>query len=136
MHIDVDAAVAHFDGKCVEIVAAARETAAAFHVVAPAVPVTRQDAVANAASSQRITHVRTLVVRRIDAALMLEERNAAAADLDCSWGAFRDVRQIRHFDEVCFADRHFKILYCSNTSTVVLPSAKRIAVLVADPLSL
>src|SRR5205814_1588194 len=97
--------VAHFDRKCVEIVAAAREAAAAFHVVAPAVPVTRQDAIANAASSQWITHVRTLIVRRIEAALMLEERDTPAANVDCSWGAFRNVREIRHFDEVCFA--HF-----------------------------
>src|SRR5206468_11996421 len=71
-HVNVDGAVSHLDGECVQVIASSGETAAALHVVAPPMPVTGQDAIADAPARQRISHVRTLIIGRVNTTLVLK----------------------------------------------------------------
>ena len=135
-HVDIDGAVAHFDRERIEVIASAGETATAAHVVAPTVPVTRQNSIANAPAGQRISHVRALIIGCVDVPLVLKQRHATPFDLDRFRRTFSYVFKVRYLNKTGLWARHCIIsLHCANTSTVVRPSAKRIAVWVADPLS-
>src|SRR5215813_2633747 len=106
-HIDIDRAIANLNRKCVEIIAASGEAAAAFHVVAPSVPVTSKNAVADSPTSQWISHMRTLVIRGIDVAFVLKKGDAAAVDLYSFWSAFWYVFDFSYSNEII---RHCSLL--------------------------
>src|SRR5437660_2791332 len=93
-NVDVDSAISHFDGERVEVVASSGETATASHVIAPPMPVTRQDAVADPSTRQRIPHVRTLVIGRVDVALVLKQRDAVSLHSNRLGSSVRDVLQV------------------------------------------
>src|SRR5215813_2033089 len=106
-HIDIDRAIANLNRKCVEIIAASGEAAAAFHVVAPSVPVTSKNAVADSSTCQWISHMRALVICGIDVALVLKKRDAAAVDFDGFWSAFGHIFDFRYPNKII---RHCSLL--------------------------
>ena len=65
-------------------------------------PVTGQDTIANAPPRQRIAHVRTLVIGRVEVALVVKERDAASLCSNRFRRAFRDILQVSHSDKVRF----------------------------------
>src|SRR5262249_8211432 len=79
---------------------------AAFHVVAPAVPIAGQDSAADATTRQWITHVWTLVICRVDAPLVLKECDAASADFHCFGSPLWNIFEVGHADEVVFWVQH------------------------------
>ena len=70
-------------------------------------PVTGQDAIADPPARQRIPHVRTLVISRVNVALVLKQRDAASLDSNRFGSAFRDVFQVSHFYKVGLWVRHW-----------------------------
>src|SRR5262249_32127884 len=123
-HIDIDGIITHLDRKRIQVIAAAGEAAAAFHVVAPSVPVTSQDSVANAAACQRIPHVRTLVIRCIEVSLVLKQRDTASSDLNGFGSAFTNIFNVGHSDKGGLHGRHRKLLY----RTLWIPETGHLAV--------
>ena len=76
-HVDEDSPVPHLHREGVEIVAAPRKAATARHVVAVPVPVAGEDASAGDPPSEGVAHVGTLVVSGVNAALDVEQGDAA-----------------------------------------------------------
>ncbi len=71
--LNPDLVVPHFGGKGLQIIALNVETATPFKVEASLVPIAGEDAVSNASACQWITHVRALVVSRIEFAVNVEQ---------------------------------------------------------------
>jgi len=75
--LNPDFILSNVNGKGLQIVAFVIETTSALQIEAPTVPVTCENAVPDGTTSQGITHVRALVVCRIDSAINVEKSDAA-----------------------------------------------------------
>src|SRR4029453_178287 len=91
----------------IEIIASSGEATSAFHVVAPSVPVTSKNAVANSSACQWITHMRALIICGKDVASMLKKSDAAAVHLDGFWSSFDYILKVSHLNEII---RHCSLL--------------------------
>src|SRR5215813_1584620 len=111
--VDPDFPIAYIDRENLEVVTFLVETAPTLQIETPSVPVAGEDAVPNGASSQRVTHVRTLVISGVYSATHVEERNRTSflqfyslgfAQRDfaqaCDASPFRD-----RFDHGCYSSR-------------------------------
>src|SRR5262245_59861808 len=74
--LNPDFSMSDLNRKCLQIVAFAIEATAAFQIEAPAVPVAGQNTVPDSTASQRITHMRALVIGRVDPPVHVEQRDA------------------------------------------------------------
>ena len=108
-HAHEDVAVPHFDRKGLQVVAAAGKTTAAAEVVAPAVPVAGQNAVADAPPRERIAHVGTLVVRGEDRPFVPEEGDASSLHLHGLGLAVHHLVRSRHPYESVLSGRHNRL---------------------------
>src|SRR5262245_12072862 len=81
--LNPDCILSNVHRKRLQIVAFIIETTTALQIETPAMPVTRENAVPDRTTRQRITHMWALVVCRIDPAIDVEQRDTAPiAELD------------------------------------------------------
>src|SRR5688500_11629689 len=81
--LNPDFILADVNGEGLQIVTFVIETSAALEIEAAAVPVAGKNAVADRAAGQGISHMRTLIVGRVNSPVDVEQRDAAPFfDLD------------------------------------------------------
>jgi hypothetical protein len=76
--LNPDFILANVDWECLQIIAFIIKATSALEIEAAAMPVARKNAVPDRSSSQRIAHMRTLVVGCVDPAAGVEQSDAAA----------------------------------------------------------
>src|SRR5215467_12883653 len=105
-HVEPDFTLANVHRKSSQVIAPADETAAAFQIETPTVPVTRQHTVANGPARQWVSHVWTLVVGGIDPTIDVEQRDAMSFHAYRFWFAFNDLRKPGNLDEIPLLNGH------------------------------
>src|SRR5262245_6139591 len=96
-NLNPDFTVSNVDRKSLQVIALIFETSSTFQIEATPVPVAGQNPVTDCTTAQGITHMRAMIVCRVDSAVDVEQRDASPfSEFDRFCLACRDIAGCSH----------------------------------------